>query len=260
MSYANIIYEVEGFVATIAFNRPKALNAMNSDTMKELHDAIGRVRNDESVKAAIITGAGEKAFVAGADIVQMQAMAPVDALSFMEFAHETLRNLETLSKPVIAAVNGYALGGGCEIAMACDVRFAAEKARFGQPEVLLGIIPGWGGTQRLARLVGLGRAKELIYGCEQIDARRALEIGLVNRIYPGDQLMAETRKFAAQLAERPPFAVKMAKQAMTFGYDLSLESANRLEVECCAQCFSTADQKEGMKAFLEKRKAIFTGR
>jgi enoyl-CoA hydratase len=259
MEYKNLLFGIEDGVATITFNRPKALNAMNWETMSELKDAVARCRDDESIKVIILTGSGEKAFVAGADIVEMQNLRPKEALAFMELGNDTLRMLETLSKPSIAAVNGFALGGGTEISMACDMRFAAETARFGQPEILIGLIPGWGGTQRLARLIGMGRAKELIMGGEMIDAKRAYEVGLVNRVFAPDQLVAETKKFAGKLAGLPGFALKMAKHAINFGYDLSLDNAIRLEVECCAQCFSTDDQKEGMKAFIEKRKAVFTG-
>jgi len=260
MSYANLLLTVEENIATITFNRPKALNAMNSDTMLELRDAVTACKNDADVKVLILTGAGEKAFVAGADISQMQNLRPAEALSFMELGNETLRMIETMPKPAIAAVNGFALGGGCEIAMACDVRFASENALFGQPEVSIGLIPGWGGTQRLPRLIGMGRAKEMLMGGAAIDAKKAYEIGLVNKVVPLDQLLVETRKFALKLTTQPGFSLKMVKHAVNFGYDLSLDNAIRLEVECCAQCFSTDDQKEGMKAFLEKRKPTFTGR
>lgn len=259
MEYKNLLFEVEEGIAVITFNRPKALNAMNTETMKELMDAVVDCKNDESIKVLVMTGAGEKAFVAGADIAEMQNLKPKEALAFMELGHETLRTLETLPKPSIAAVNGFALGGGTEISMACDIRFASETARFGQPEILIGLIPGWGGTQRLSRLVGMGRAKELIMSGEQIDAQRAYEIGLVNRVFPADQLLPEAKKFAKKIAGMPGFAIKMAKHAINFGYDLSLDNAARLEMECCAQCFSTDDQKEGMKAFLEKRKPVYTG-
>ena len=259
MSYNNLLLTVEEGIATITFNRPKAMNAMNSDTMLELRDAVTACKNDSAVKVVILTGAGEKAFVAGADISQMQNLRPAEALGFMELGNETLRLIETMPKPAIAAVNGFALGGGAEISMACDVRFASENAQFGQPEITLGIIPGWGGTQRLARLVGMGRAKELILGGGLIDAKRAYEIGLVNKVVALDQLLAEAGKFAKKLANLPGFALKMIKHSVNFGYDLSLDNAIRLEVECCAQCFSTDDQKEGMKAFLEKRKPSFTG-
>lgn len=260
MEYKNLVFEVEDAIAIITFNRPKALNAMNRETMTELYDAIIRCKNDDNVKAIVLTGAGERAFVAGADISEMQDLRPKDALSFMELGSETLRMIETLQKPSVAAVNGFALGGGTEIAMACDVRFASENARFGQPEILIGLIPGWGGTQRLPRLIGMGRAKELLMSGEQIDVKRAYKIGLVNRVFPADQLISEAKKFAGKLAGMPAFAVKMIKHAVNYGYDLSIDSAIRLEVECCAQCFSTDDQKEGMKAFLEKRKPVFTGK
>ncbi len=260
MDYHNIIFGIEDGIATITFNRPKALNAMNAETMTELLCAATACKNDAAVKVLILTGSGDKAFVAGADISQMQNMTAVDALSFMELGHETLRLIETMPKPVIAAINGFALGGGTEISLACDVRFASENAAFGQPEILIGLIPGWGGTQRLPRIIGMGRAKELILSGGQINASRAYEIGLVNRVLPADQLLAESKKFAKKLAALPGFALKMAKHSINFGYDLSLDNATRLEAECCAQCFSTDDQKEGMKAFLEKRKPVYIGR
>ena len=259
MEYKNLLFEIEENIATITFNRPKALNAMNSETMTELLHAVTNCKNDDAVKGIILTGVGEKAFVAGADIAEMQNMRPKEALAFMELGHETLRLIETLSKPSIAAVNGFALGGGTEISMACDIRFASETARFGQPEIMIGLIPGWGGTQRLPRLIGMGRAKELILSGEMIDAKRAYEIGLVNRIFPPDQLLAETKKFIKKIAGMPGFGVKMVKHSVNFGYDLALDNALRIEMECCAQCFSTDDQKEGMKAFLEKRKPIYIG-
>ncbi len=261
LEYKNLIFAVEdNGLAMITFNRPKALNAMNLETMHELNHVVNRIKKDETIKAVILTGAGDKAFVAGADIPGMIGLSPKDALAFVELAHDTLRLLETLPIPSIAAINGFALGGGTEISMACDMRFASEKARFGQPELLIGLIPGWGGTQRLSRLVGLGRAKEIILGCEQVTAQRAYEIGLVNRLYPADQLLEETKAFAKKLTTMPPFAMKMAKHSLNFGIDLDLDHANRLEMECCAQCFSTDDLKEGMQAFLEKRNPVFTGK
>ena len=260
MDYQNILFSVEEGVATLTFNRPKALNAMNSQTMAELLSAVTVCKTDEAIKVLVLTGAGDRAFVAGADIAQMQSLRPQEALAFMELGHETLRQMEIMPKPVIAAVNGFALGGGVEISMACDIRFASEKAFFGQPEILIGLIPGWGGTQRLPRIIGMGRAKELILGGAQINAQRAYEIGLVNRVFPPEELMPETQKFARKLEGMPGFALKMAKHSINFGYDLALDNACRIETECCAQCFSTDDQKEGMKAFLEKRKPVFTGR
>jgi enoyl-CoA hydratase len=260
MEYKNILFEVSEGIATITINRPKALNALNSDVMCELMDASIRCKMEEAIKVVIITGAGEKSFVAGADISQMAELRPQQAMDFMEAGIETFRSFEVLPKPVIAAINGFALGGGVELAMSCDIRLASENARFGQPEILIGLIPGWGGTQRLARLVGMGRAKELIMAGGQIDAKRAYEIGLVNQVYPLDQLMPEARKLAKKMEGLPGFALKMAKHAINFGYDLSLDNAMRLETQCCSQCFSTDDQKEGMKAFLEKRKPVFKGK
>ena len=260
MDYQNILFQVAEGVATITFNRPKVLNAMNSEVMAELAHALKACDQDDAVKALILTGSGEKAFVAGADISQMQNNTPAEVTKFMELGQETLRFMETMGKPSIAAVNGFALGGGTEIALACDMRIAAENARFGQPEILIGILPGWGGTQRLPRLVGTGIAKELILGGGQIDATRAYEIGLVNKVVPLASLMDEAQKMAAKFAALPGFALKMAKNSINYGYDMSLDNAIKLEVTSVAQCFSTQDQKEGMKAFLEKRKPAFVGK
>jgi len=233
---------------------------MNFEVMTEILDAATICEKDEKIKALILTGAGDKAFVAGADISQMQDSTSVEILPLMELGHRTLRLIETMPKPSIAAINGFALGGGTEIALACDIRFASEKAVFGQPEILIGLIPGWGGTQRLPRLVGMGIAKEMILGGGQINAQRAYEIGLVNKVFSQDELLEETRKFARKLTKLPAFALKMAKNAMNYGFDLPLDNANKLEISCVAQCFSTQDQKEGMKAFLEKRKPNFIGK
>ena len=260
MNYQNILFQVAEGVATITFNRPKVLNAMNSEVMAELAHALKACDQDDAVKALILTGSGEKAFVAGADISQMQNNTPAEATKFMELGQETLRFLETMGKPSIAAVNGFALGGGTEIALACDMRIASENAMFGQPEILIGILPGWGGTQRLPRLVGMGIAKELILGGGQINAQRAYEIGLVNKVAPLTSLMDEAQKMAGKFTKLPGFALKMAKNSINYGYDISLDNAIRLEVTSVAQCFSTQDQKEGMKAFLEKRKPTFVGK
>ncbi|MCK4581604.1 MAG: enoyl-CoA hydratase/isomerase family protein, partial [Dehalococcoidia bacterium] len=191
MEFNNILFELEDNIATITFNRPKVLNAMNMETALELANAIAACKENEKIKVIILTGAGDKAFVAGADINEFRNKKPSEIMKFTEAGHSALRIMETMGKPTIAAVNGYALGGGVEISMACDVRFASETARFGQPEILLGLIPGWGGTQRLARLIGIGRAKEFIISGEQIPAQRAYEMGLVNRIFPAEQLMNE---------------------------------------------------------------------
>ncbi len=260
MGYKNILLNTEEDIATITFNRPKVLNAMNSEVLEEIYDAVTICAGNDSVKALILTGAGNKAFVAGADIAQMQNSTSVEILQLMELGHRTLRVIETMPKPSIAAINGFALGGGTEIALACDIRFAAESAIFGQPEILIGVIPGWGGTKRLPRLVGMGIAKEMILGGMQVNAERAYEIGLVNKVFPADKLLEEAKKFAKKLATLPSFALKMAKNAINYGFDMSLDNASLLEIGCIAQCFATEDQKEGMKAFLEKRKPTFTGK
>jgi len=260
MAFNNILLEVEAGIAVLTFNRPKVLNAMNTETALELADAIQKCKQDENIKVVILTGAGDRAFVAGADINEFKGKSPREIMRFTELGHSALRLMETMEKPAIAAVNGYALGGGLEISMACDVRFASDKARFGQPEITLGLIPGWGGTQRLARLIGIGRAKELIMSGEQITAQRACEMGLVNRVFPAEQLMDETKKFAQKLAGMPPFTTKMAKYAINYGYDMALDNANSLEIQCMSQCFSTQDLEEGVAAFLEKRKPNFVGK
>lgn len=260
MEYKNILFEVENNVAVITFNRPKVLNAINLETMLELNNVIHRCQEAESIKAVILTGSGDKAFVAGADVTEFKDQSPQQVLKFAELGQDTLRMMETMGKPVIAAINGFALGGGAEISMACDIRFASDKARFGQPEILLGFIPGWGGTQRLTRLVGIGRAKELIMSGEQITAQRAYEIGLVNKVFPSEQLMEETKKFAQKLAGMPSFALKMIKYVINYGYDLPLDNAGKLEIQGCSLCFSTQDLREGLAAFLEKRKPNFIGK
>lgn len=260
MDYKNILLNVEKGVARITFNRPKVLNAMSFEVMTELAHALSACAQDDAVKALILTGSGEKAFVAGADISQMQNSTPVEIMKLMELGQGTLRFLETMGKPSIAAVNGFALGGGTEIALACDIRIASENAMFGQPEILIGILPGWGGTQRLARLVGMGIAKELILGGGQINARRAYEIGLVNKVVPLANLLEEAEKLAGKFTTLPGFALKMAKNSINYGFDMSLDNAVKLELSAISQCFSTEDQKEGMKAFLEKRKPNFIGK
>lgn len=260
MEYKNIMFGVEGNVAVVTLNRPEVLNALNEETMKELGSAMSECKQDGTVRVVILTGVGDKAFIAGADINEFVGKSPAMIMGFAELGHNVVRIMETMGKPIVAAVNGYALGGGLEISMACDMRFASDKARFGQPEILLGLIPGMGGTQRLSRLVGIGLARELIMSGEQVTAQRAYEIGLVNRVFPAEQLMEETKKFAQRLAGLPPFALRMAKYAINYGYDLALENANSLELQCFSQCWSTEDLKEGVGAFLEKRKPSFTGK
>ena len=257
MEFNNLTVEIEKPIAIVTVNRPKVLNALNLETVAELGAAFSMLDADENVHAIIMTGSGEKAFVAGADITEFRGKTAPEMLPFAKLGHDSARIMESMGTPIIAAVNGFALGGGCEMAMACDMRFASETAQFGQPEILLGLIPGMGGTQRLARLVGLGIARELIYSGDRITAQRAYEIGLVNKVFPADQLMEETKKFALKLAAKPSHALKMAKLAMNYGYDLSLDNALMVETQCFAQCWSSPDLEEGVGAFVEKRKANF---
>lgn len=259
MTFENLLYACNEGVATLTLNRPKALNALNKATLKELLSLFDSIKDDPRVKVVILTGAGEKAFVAGADIAEMQ---PIDAVTGRQFAllgHQLAAAIEDLSKPVIAAVNGFALGGGCELALCCDIRLASENARFGQPEVNLGVIPGFGGTQRLARLVGKGRASELIMTGDMIDAAEALRIGLVNKVYPLEELLAEAHKIAAKIAAKGQIAIGFAKSALRNGLESDLTRACAQEADLFGLCFATADQKEGMQAFLEKRPAQFKG-
>jgi enoyl-CoA hydratase len=260
MAYENIRYEVEGFVATITIAREKALNALNRQTLNEIAWALREADGDARIRAVIVTGAGEKAFVAGADIAEMQDQTATDARGFAQVGRTVGDVLESMAKPVIAAVNGFALGGGCELALACDFVYASEKARFGQPEINLGVIPGFGGTQRLPRRIGTARAMELVLTGDLIDAQEALRIGLVNKVFAPDQLLAETRKTAEKIASKGPLAVAAARKAVRKSQELPLSSGNDLEAELFALLFATADQKEGMKAFLAKRPAVFEGK
>ncbi len=257
MEYVRL--EKEGSIATITIDRPKALNALNLTTLKELKQALAQVVKTADVRAVILTGAGEKAFVAGADIGEMAGYSTSQALSFAQAGHRIMTILEALPVPTIAAVNGFALGGGCELALACDLIYASEKAKLGLPEVSLGVIPGFGGTQRLARLVGRSRAKELIFTGDLIDAARAREYGLVLEVLPPDKLMAHCRDVANKIASRGPSAVAQAKRVIEHGADLTLAAGNEMERQAFALLFGTQDQKEGMKAFVEKRPAAFTG-
>jgi enoyl-CoA hydratase len=259
MEFKNIILEKEEKVAVITINRPKALNALNSETLKEIDAAIDDVSSDKEILAVILTGAG-KAFVAGADITEMKDLNTIEGRSFGILGNKVFRKLETMEKPVIAAVNGFALGGGCEISMACDMRIASAKAKFGQPEVSLGITPGFGGTQRLPRLVGEGMAKELIFSGKIIDAQEALRIGLVNRVVEPEQLMDEVKNLANTIAQQAPVAVKLCKVAIGRGMQSDIDTGLYYESEVFGQCFSTEDQKEGMTAFVEKRDNSFKNR
>lgn len=260
MEYANLLVSVSDRIATVTINRPKSLNALNPATMRELSAVFGDLAGREDAGVVLLTGSGEKAFVAGADISEMRDFTPMQALEFTLFGQGVLELIERLPQPVIGVINGFALGGGCELAMACDLLIAADTAKFGQPEVNLGIIPGYGGTQRLPRLVGRNIAKELVLTGEMITAQRACEIGLVNRVVPRAELMNAAREMAAKILSKGPFAVRTAKMAMNRGLDLDLSNACALEANAFAVSFSTADRVEGMTAFLEKRKAAFTGK
>jgi enoyl-CoA hydratase len=257
MAYQNILLERDGQIATITVNRPKSLNALNSQTLRELTVAV---RECAESRAIILTGAGDKAFVAGADISEMAPMSPWTAREFSELGHVLTALLEDIPCAAIAAVNGYALGGGLELAVACDMIYASENARLGLPEVSLGVTPGFGGTQRLVRLVGKLHAKEMIFTGEMVDAKRALEIGLVNAVMPPEQLLAHCRAVAAKIATRGPLAVARAKRLVERGYDMPLRAANRQEAESFALLFDTEDRREGMRAFIEKRPPRFTGK
>lgn len=256
-NFQNLNLVVEDHVAVLTLDRPKALNALNSDTIEELHLAIAQVRAS-GARALILTGAG-KAFVAGADISQMAGLTPTQAEHFARRGQEVFASLEALPIPVIAAVNGFALGGGCELALACDLIYASEKAKFGQPEVNLGVIPGFGGTQRLTRLVGRGVAAELILSGRMIKADEAVRIGLAVRAFSPEELLPEAHKLAQEIASKGPLAVANAKRLLHQGADMALERANSMEASAFAACFATEDQREGMAAFLEKRPAQFKG-
>lgn len=249
-----ILVNTEGHVASITINRPKALNALSTQVLTELNTALDEVNANKDIYALIITGAGDKSFVAGADIAEMKEKTVEEAAAYGKFGNEVFRKIETFRCPVIAAINGFALGGGCELAMSCDIRLAAETAVFGQPEVGLGITPGFGGTQRLARLVGAGIAKEMIYGARNIKADRAYAIGLVNALYPVEELMAAANKMANGIAKNAPIAVANAKKAINDGLQTDIESGLAIEVEQFADCFHTEDQTYGMTCFLEKVK------
>ena len=248
-----ITYEVEGQVGLITINRPKALNALNSAVLEELDAALDAVDLNE-VRALILTGAGDKSFVAGADIGEMSTLTKAEGEAFGKKGNDVFRKLETFPIPVIAAVNGFALGGGCEISMSCDIRICSDNAVFGQPEVGLGITPGFGGTQRLARIVGVGMAKQMIYTARNTKADEALRIGLVNAVYTQEELLPAAKKMAAGIAKNAPIAVRNCKKAINDGLQVDMDAAIVIEEKLFGDCFETHDQKEGMSAFLEKRK------
>jgi enoyl-CoA hydratase len=253
----NILIEKDKNIATVTINRPKSLNALNKETLEELLVCFQELAQDSQTQAIIITGSGEKAFIAGADISYMQNLTAQEGRAFGKLGHLVMRTIENTPQPVIAAVNGFALGGGCELALSCDMRFASDNAKFGQPEVNLGVIPGFGGTQRLPRLIGKGLANELLFSGNIIDANEALRIGLVNRVYPAEELLDECIKLAGTICSKGPVAVRLCKEAVNNGVEMDLARACTYEADLFGLCFSGEEQKEGMAAFLEKRKPAF---
>ena len=250
----NVLLEKKGNIAVATINRPKALNALNSQVLEDLNELVDLVNADEEIRALVLTGAGEKAFVAGADIGEMSTLTKAEGEAFGKKGNDIFRRIETFPIPFIAAVNGFALGGGNELFLACDFRIASENAVFGQPEAGLGITPGFGGTQRLARAIGPGYAKQMIYTARNIKAPEALRIGLVNAVVPQEELMPLAEKLAGQIAGNAPIAVRQCKKAINEGLELNMDDAVALEEKLFGECFATADQKEGMTAFVEKRK------
>jgi len=260
MEFNTILFEKNEGIGIITLNRPKSMNAINSDLISELDQVLDVIDKDEEISVVIITGT-EKIFAAGADIKEISGIrTPVEAHRFVSNVQSLFRKIENLKKPIIAAVSGLALGGGCEMSLACDIRIAAENASFGQPEIKIGVIPGGGGTQRLPRLIGLGRAKELLYTGDSIDAQEAYRIGLVNKVVPVKSLMDEAKKMATKLKRQPPFALKITKMVVNEGINMDLQSGLAYEARCFEMLFSTEDQKEGMRAFIEKRRTVFKGR
>ena len=250
----NLLLEVENGIALLTINRPKALNALNSETLAELNACLAELENNDDVKVVILTGSGEKSFVAGADISEMVNATPAEGRKMGLLARGAFGRLENMPQVTIAAVNGFALGGGCEISMSCDIRVASDNAKFAQPECGLGILPGFGGTQRLPRLVGKGRAKELIFTCDMISADEAFRMGLANHVVPQAELIDYCKAMAGRIMKNGPYAVALAKQAINTGSDTDLDSGLKLEANLFGLSFSTADKMEGMTAFLEKRK------
>ncbi len=257
MDYKNILFEEKKSIAIVTINRPEKLNALNYQTMVELKDVFEKIKNSETVKVVIITGAGEKAFVAGADISELNKLDVVSGKEFAEFGQAVFTGIEKLGKPVIAAVNGFALGGGCELSLACTIRLASENAKFGQPEVNLGIIPGYGGTQRLARLINSGRALEYILTGNMMNAEEAYRIGLVNHVYTQENLLEEAEKLAMKIISKGQVAIKMSLNAVNSVDELSENEGLNYEASLFAVCCGTEDFKEGTSAFLEKRKPEF---
>lgn len=249
--------KVENYIATVVINRPKALNALNSEVILDLEKVVLEIRTRKDIRVVLLMGGGEKSFVAGADIAQMSNFNPLEGAEFSRLGQNVFRMITELPYPTIAVIQGFALGGGCELALACDIRIASEKARFSQPEVGLGIIPGFGGTQRLARLIGAGQAKKLIFSGETIMAPQALGIGLVEQVVAPEQLDETVLKLARAIASKSPNAIKLAKTSIDQGLEGSLEEGTRLEAGLFALCFASPEQKEGMTAFMEKRESKF---
>jgi enoyl-CoA hydratase len=260
MEYKNIIFQIEEQIATITFNRPEVLNALNEASLKEFSHAIDKVAGDGDIRVLILTGAGDKSFVAGADITEFLKFNALKGKIFSEMGHDIVNKLQKLPIPVIGAVNGFALGGGCEVVIACDFIYASENAMFGLPEINLGIIPGFGGTQRLSRLIGKNRAKEMIFTGKMIPASEAQAMGLVNKVCAQDQLMDEVLNVAKIIVSKGKVSLRGAKQAINTGMDVDLKTGCRIEIDAFAICLASPDAKEGTQAFLEKRKALFKGK
>lgn len=260
MSYENILFEVADGIATITFNRPKALNALNAALLKEFSQALDVIAADEDIRVLVLTGSGSKAFVAGADITELATLNSLQAKLFCRVGHDAIGKLQSLSIPVVAAVNGFALGGGSEIAIACDFIYASEAAQFGLPEITLGIIPGFGGTQRLPRLIGKNLAKEMIFTGKMISAQEALEVGMVNKVLPADGLMEAVMKTAKSMAAKGKVSLRAAKEAVNRGMDVDLATGCAIEIDAFGLCMASSDAREGTSAFVEKRKAAFTGK
>ncbi|MDR2018824.1 MAG: enoyl-CoA hydratase/isomerase family protein [Syntrophobacterales bacterium] len=259
MEYKNLLVEINDGIGIVKINRPKALNSLNSETLVEIKDVAEKLNNNPAVRVVIMTGEGTKAFIAGADILEMKDLSALEGMTFSQRGHDALGSLENMRKPVIAAVNGYALGGGFEVALACDIIYASEKAKVGFPETTLGIFPGFGGTQRTAKLAGLAKAKELIFSGRTISAQEAYGMGLINKVVAADQLMDEVMKLAGQIKANSPSSISLAKECISKSLYLGMEEALLLEAKDFGLCFATKDQKEGMTAFVEKRKPTFTG-
>ncbi len=260
MEFKNTLYEKREGIATITINRPQALNALNEETLKEISSRLADARRDENIKVIVFTGAGDRAFCAGADLNMMKGKSAYNGMHLSYRGQQLTLEIEELQKPVIAALNGYTLGGGLELAMACDIRIASENAQLGQPEVAVGLIPGWGGTQRLPRLVGKGKAKEMIFTGGRVDAQTAEQLGLVNKVVPLDQLKLVVKELASEIMSKPPIAIELAKQLINQSTEIDLRAGLINEAEAFGVLASTEDFREGVGAFLEKRKPRYKGK